>query len=314
MHSVTLLGGTWDVWSDVAASNGLIDGEWGIRATVDQQGANVTYNVYRDGVSEYSGLSGESFVDDGVVNNSTYLYELTATYSDGEESGPSNSTEVTPQAQTVYEASVDDGSAESGYSIGSGNFLAVAFNASASGEDLVRFKWYQVGDGGAFYIKMFEDDNGLPGEEVFSKVVAGGLVDGWNEYDLLGETDEDLVGVSGQFWMGIKAFSSTSDVGLDDSSSGSSYFSEGSSGSWTAVDGNAMIRLLIDAGEGGGSCTAGDVDGNGAIDVLDIVNTVNFIMGVNTPSDDQFCAADFDESGAIDVLDIVNIVNIIMGS
>ena len=310
MYSMTLLGGTWDVWADVASSNGLIDGEWGIRATVNQQGANVTYNVYRDGVSEYSNLSDSNFVDDGVANNSTYLYEVTATYSDGEESGPSNSVEVTPQAQTVYEAALDDGTAELGYSIGSGNFLAVAFNASNSGEDIVRFKWYQIGDGGAFYIKMFEDDNGLPGEEVFSKVVAGGLVDGWNEYDLL---SEELV-ASGDFWMGIKAFSSTSDIGVDDSSSGGSYSRQGTTGDWSMVNGNAMIRLLLDAGEGGGSCTAGDVNADGGIDVLDIVTVVNFIMGVTTPSDDQFCAADFNEDGGIDVLDIVNIVNVIMGS
>ena len=309
MHSMTLLGGTWDVWSDVAASNGLIDGEWGVRATVNQAGANVTYNVYRDGVQEYSNISDNSFVDDGVVNNTTYLYEVTATYSDGEESGPSNSVEVTPQAQTVYEVSWDDGSAEDQWEIGSGNFIAVKYSASSLA-DVVRFKWYQFGDGGAFYIKMFEDVDGLPGEETFSKVVAGGLVDGWNEYDLL---SEELV-VSGDFWVGIKACRSTSGIRTDGNNSGHSYWRTGSTGDWEMLGGEFMIRLLLDGEGGGGSCTAGDVNADGGIDVLDIVTVVNFIMGTTSPTDDQFCAADFNEDGGIDVLDIVNIVNVIMGN
>ena len=309
MYSMALLGGTWDVWSDVAASNALIDGEWGIRATVDQAGANVTYNVYRDGVSTASGLGSNMYTDSTVSNNSTYLYEVTATYSDGEESGPSNSVEATPQAQTVYEASIDDGSYELAYEIGSGNFVAVKYSAGGGG-DLVRFKWFQIGDGGAFYIKLFEDENGTPGAETFSRVVAGGLVDGWNEFDLLA----DELSVSGDFWVGIKAFSSTSDIGVDTSSSGSSSFSQGT-GNWADyADGNFMIRLLIDGGEGGGtSCDAGDVNSDGIINVLDVVTMVNLVLGAE-PSDSEACAADFNSDGAIDVLDIVSVVNIIMGS
>jgi len=310
MHSMTLLGASWDVWSDVASSNGLIDGEWGVRATVNQLGANVTYNVYRDGVSAASGVASNAYTDADLENNQTYIYEITATYSDGEESGPSNSAEATPQAQTVYEAMYDDGTAELSLDMASGDFVAVHFNAGNGGEDLVRFKWYQLADGGAFYIKLFEDANGEPGNETFSKVVAGGLVAGWNEYDLL---SEELV-VSGSFWAGIKAFSSTSEIGVDDSSTGSSmYYDLLNDGSWSDLTGNAMIRLLLDEGEGGGSCNAGDVNGDGGIDVLDIVTVVNFIMGTTTPDDDQFCAADFNEDGGIDVLDIVNIVNVIMG-
>ena len=155
---------------------------------------------------------------------------------------------------------------------------------------------------------MFEDDNGLPGDEVFSKVVAGGLVDGWNEHDLL---SEELV-ASGDFWMGIKAFSSTSEIGIDDSSSGGSYYRQGTTGDWSMVNGNAMIRLLLDAGEGGGSCTAGDINQDGLVNVLDIVTVVNFIMLTSEPNDDEACAADYNEDGLINVLDIVSIVNLIM--
>jgi len=309
-NSMTLLGGTWDFWSDVASgSDTLEDGEWGIRAIVDQEGANVTYNIYRDGVMSDSSGSLNAYDDNDANNNTTYVYQVSATYSDGSESGPSNSVEVTPQAQTVYEASYDDGSAEVYQEIGSGNFLAVKFIANNSGEDIVRFKWYQEGDGGAFYIKLFEDDGGMPGAETFSRVVAGGLVAGWNEYDL--QADELVV--SGTFWAGIKAFSSTSGIGVDDSSSGNSYSRQGTAGAWEMVAGNAMIRLLVDEGENAGSCTAGDVNSDGLVNVLDVVTVVNFIMGVATPNGDQECASDYNEDGLINVLDVVSIVNVIMG-
>ena len=80
------------------------------------------------------------------------------------------------------------------------------------------------------------------------------------------------------------------------------------------VAGNVMVRLLIDEGENAGpSCTAGDVNADGLVNVLDVVTLVNFIMGVY-PSDDEACAADFNSDGAIDVLDIVSVVNVIMGN
>ena len=45
---VLFSGGSWDAWSVSGAAIG--DGEWGIRAGVSFTGANVTYNVYRDGL------------------------------------------------------------------------------------------------------------------------------------------------------------------------------------------------------------------------------------------------------------------------
>ena len=94
---------------------------------------------------------------------------------------------VTPFAQTVHEDMWDDGSAELGVNAGSGQWMAVKYTACSAGESLVRFKWYQTEEAGAFYLKVFANDNGMPGDELFSRVVAGGLLQGWNEYDLSGE-------------------------------------------------------------------------------------------------------------------------------
>ena len=59
------------------------------------------------------------------------------------------------------------------------------------------------------------------------------------------------------------------------------------------------------------SCMAMDVNQDGVINVVDIVNTVNIIFNVVTPSLEQECAADANEDGVINVVDIVTIVNFI---
>ena len=312
-NSMVMLGGGWDDWMEIATANALPTGEWGVRANITYEGAGVTYNVYRDGAMITGGLGSNSYSDTSVENNVTYVYAVSATYSDGEESGLSESVEVTPQAQTVHEESYDDGVAEDGFNAGSGNFTAVKYTAGDDGETVIRFKWFQMAAGGAFYLKLYNDDNGMPGDEFYSQVLAGGLVEGWNTRDLSSETLQ----VSGDFWIGAKEFSSSSPFGLDTSSdAGVSYSRVGSSGDWTAVAGNLMMRVFLDCGENCDDttpqCTAGDINADGIINVLDIVSTVNFVMATTTPSDDEACAADFNGDGIINVLDIVSIVNVVL--
>ena len=151
----------------------------------------------------------------------------------------------------------------------------------------------------------------MPGGEIYSAVQASGNVDGWNEKDLSGEN----ITVSGDFWIGTKSFSSTQPFGLDDSGSGNSMGRTGTTGAWEAIDGNLMLRVYLD-GDGCGAgpeCTAGDVNDDGIINVLDIVAAVNFVLGSATPSDSEACASDYNGDGIINVLDIVAIVNIVLG-
>ena len=62
----------------------------------------------------------------------------------------------------------------------------------------------------------------------------------------------------------------------------------------------------------GSSCTTADVNSDGIIDILDIVQTVNIAMGFTTPTLDQECAADVNGDGIVDILDIVLMVNIVI--
>ena len=65
-----------------------------------------------------------------------------------------------------------------------------------------------------------------------------------------------------------------------------------------------------------GSCTdytLGDVNHDLTINVLDIVNLVNSILGSNMPSECEFYASDLNGDGILNVLDIVQLVNQILG-
>tara|TARA_B100002052_G_C15879531_1_gene598526 strand:+ start:221 stop:3202 length:2982 start_codon:yes stop_codon:yes gene_type:complete len=246
-------GGSWDTWANSSAgSDGAVnDGEWGIKSTITQVGAGVTYNVQRDGLQVASGIETNMYTDTGLTNNLLYNYTVSATYPDGTESDPSNSVEVTPQANTVHLELWDDGTAEAYWEPeGTGQLAAVKFSGHNNGEQLIRFHWFQVDAGGAFYITIWEDDNGMPGTEIAEFIQVAGNADGWNARDLVSEN----IDLSCDFWIGMRRFSSSMPIGIDlSSNAGNSMNSDGGDNpTWNTVEGNVMFRVDLDAGEQGG--------------------------------------------------------------
>ncbi len=293
----------------------LSGGNFGIRANITYAGANVTYNVYRDGSIAASGLSENSYTDTGLANNTTYEYTISATYSDGEESEKSDVVEVTPFANSVHEESHDDGNFEGEFNSGSGNFSAIHYTAGSSGEDIVRFGWHQFGTGGAFYIKVFEDDGGMPGAEIFSAVQASGNIDGWNTKDLSSEG----LNVSGDFWIVTKEFSSSKPFGLDTSSdSGDSYQRVGSTGDWTSVSGNLGYHVFLDCGDNCDDDCAnqlGDLNGDGGWNVMDVVALANCVLAADCSDiEGEGCSADMNGDGGWNVVDIVALANCVLSA
>ena len=62
-----------------------------------------------------------------------------------------------------------------------------------------------------------------------------------------------------------------------------------------------------------GGETKGDVNGDGHINIHDILLILNIILGQSDPTPDQFQAADWNEDGTINVLDVVGIIQYILG-
>ena len=57
----------------------------------------------------------------------------------------------------------------------------------------------------------------------------------------------------------------------------------------------------------------GDVNQDEAVNILDVVTIVNFILGVLEPTGYQQYAGDINDDGNLNILDVVLIVNIILG-
>ena len=60
-------------------------------------------------------------------------------------------------------------------------------------------------------------------------------------------------------------------------------------------------------------CTILDVNDDGIINVIDIVQTVNLILDTTPPTPWESCAADGNQDGIINILDVVTLVNIVLG-
>jgi len=56
----------------------------------------------------------------------------------------------------------------------------------------------------------------------------------------------------------------------------------------------------------------GDVNNDGVSNVLDVILTVNFILNVEQPSDEEFLAADMNGDGVLNILDILQLVDLII--
>ena len=59
-------------------------------------------------------------------------------------------------------------------------------------------------------------------------------------------------------------------------------------------------------------CEYGDVNTDGNIDILDIIDQINFILNVETPSEADICAADLNGDLNLDLLDCILLINIIL--
>lgn len=75
-----------------------------------------------------------------------------------------------------------------------------------------------------------------------------------------------------------------------------------------------MDSVLIFFDEGGSPCEKGDVNSDGAVDVFDVIKTVNIILGINeNPTEQELCSADYDDDEEVLVFDIIKMVNFILG-
>ncbi len=257
----------WSTWQSIAQAINLPDGEWGIRAIIAASGeVSVVYNIYRhtmgqdygDPLSYGSAWPDNTFDDPFVMNGTTYWYVVTAVYNYGNEdeaeSPFSDEVEVTPEAETVYELSYDDGTAETGVTpLGDGGFYAVRFTPDDYPIQILKVKYYATGAGGLTWVKLFKDDgeNGMPGTQLGTDLLFTSIIEGWNEKDVsAGNISVD----GGSFYVGWGESEMSTQLGLDTDApiEGNSYF-QIPGDPWAPIsdlggyNGDLMIRVVVDA-------------------------------------------------------------------
>ena len=80
------------------------------------------------------------------------------------------------------------------------------------------------------------------------------------------------------------------------------------------IDTAWMLSVIEDLlGEDCSDWQPGDLNNDGIINVLDIVNLINYILGVISPNECQQVLSDINGDSNLDILDIVLIVNDIFG-
>ena len=67
--------------------------------------------------------------------------------------------------------------------------------------------------------------------------------------------------------------------------------------------------LCLDNNE---ACAIGDINNDGSVNVVDVINVVNIVLGNFEGTDAQMTAADIDGNGTVNILDAVVLVQTIL--
>lgn len=236
-----------------------IDGNYAIRVTGNMGASGITYNVYRR-LSSDAGFPGtpialelaeSAYIDMEVVNGTEYYYAVSSVYPDGGESELSEEVFAKPEAESIYEMGYDDGTAETGYSIGENGQFAVRITPEDYPVQVMRAKIYLNDSGGDAVLTLWDDDgdNGMPGT-ILLNTIWRNLEQGWNEKDIAAA---DINITAGDFFLGIKERSATPASGIDQSEDhGRSYYFVSDETGWDALAnlgfaGNLMYRAMLDS-------------------------------------------------------------------
>ena len=250
--------------SDWSPINDILDigGEWLIRSVVTTTGTATEpgFNVYRDpGVdgSQWqlmfngSNISTNEYVDNLQIQNGIeYCYKVSAIYG-AEESDHAGPVCATTESNTIYEIAYDDGSAETSYSFGFLNYIAVKFTPSGYPAYLNRASFYADGSNNGVGLVFVWDDNGVngsPGDILLNGIPTTFVGDNWKYFSL---SDFNITINDGSFYIGMQEFNpQPPPIGIDtDNASTYSIVNIGSG--WeplgNSIPGAFLVRAELDS-------------------------------------------------------------------
>jgi hypothetical protein len=244
-----------------------LDYNWNIQAYVFRDGTEsiatgntrnreiTDYNVYRSSFSggPYELIGNTEATDEPYFTDSSPLYGAVNYYVatgiwDGLEGAYSNEAEVYVLADTETELFHDDGTAESGFNVGSANSMAVQFTTELDGREfgtLTHLRLFvESWNTGQIIVKVWNDNVGIPGEQIAQFVhSAMFLREGWNTIEF---PNPPTIDSAYNFYIGFFEMAGLAAIGFDEDGFGHSFTYE-NGGEWEAnTEGNIMIRAIFD--------------------------------------------------------------------
>ncbi|UCE20215.1 MAG: T9SS type A sorting domain-containing protein [Gemmatimonadota bacterium] len=140
--------------------------------------------------------------------------------------------------------------------------------------------------------------------------------------DLTGRPDyENLCGITGDFWIHLRQTAESNFSFTTRGADEDNCLEDHDGRDWLYYLGT-MVRktdcydILVRINWAPAGCVGirGDANGDGGIDVLDVLAVVNHILGITPLTGDALCRGDCNGDGGIDVLDALGIVNDILGT
>ncbi len=157
----------------------------------------------------------------------------------------------------------------------------------------------------------FGADLALIGDTIY-RTYAGGIAPLDNDLNIL--TDQQIGDLTGVYAMAVSG--DTIYLGITDD-----YLAPDQV-VLMDVDGNTVATYATGAIPGsfafwpaasGSDCDlSGDVNYDGALDILDIVVIIDYILNDSDFSGDQFCRSDYNQDGSVDVTDIISWISLIL--
>ena len=127
---------------------------------------------------------------------------------------------------------------DSCFNAGPSHYSATKSEIDLTGFNNVRFEWNQCTDGGLFKIYIWEDDEGLPGDDIFSELQLTDNSAGWN-HSIISTSG---ISNSGDLWVGIREYTATQAIGIDTDNEGCSAVDNGDG--WEELEGGNLAYRL----------------------------------------------------------------------
>ena len=97
------------------------------------------------------------------------------------------------------------------FNAGSSNYSATKTEINLDGFSDLRFEWNQCADGGLFKIYIWENLNGMPGDDIYSELQLTDNKAGWNSAII---STPEFISDEG-LWIGIREYTATQAIGMD---------------------------------------------------------------------------------------------------